>query len=89
MNHLDALEIMDWAQLDKNKLVIGFIKHLMLEDYTVHVSIMQAKTIVTLINFEGVAIKTMVLRHWLNSYAGMQIVGSGAFALINNEWINL
>ncbi len=91
VTHLDALEIMDWGVSPKNKPVLALIKHMMeaSEGYTIHVSITQSKTIVTLMSYGGEAIKTLVLRHWLNSYAGVQVIGGGAFALINDEWINL
>lgn len=92
MNHLDAIEIMEWGMNEKNKPVLSLIKHMMIgndEGYSIQVAITQTKTIVTLMSYDGQAIKTLVLRHWLNGYAGVQIVGSGAFALINGEWINL
>jgi len=91
MNTLDAIEIMEWAAVDKNKPVLGFIRHLMEEatEYTVHVDITATKTIINLMSYSGVAIKTLVLRHWMDGYAGCQVVGGGAFALINKEWINL
>ena len=92
MIHLNAIDTMDWGMSNKNKVVLALIKHVMMEDtedYVIRVAITQAKTIVHLMSYDGVTIKTLVLRHWLDTYAGVQVVGGGAYALISGEWINL
>lgn len=91
LNTLNALEVMEWGMKEKNQIIIRFIRHILAdeEDFTVHVGIMATKTIVTLMDFDGSAIKKLVLRHWLSGYAGVQIVGGSAYAIIGDELINL